>query len=101
MLLGRTALEAIFTFQICASMATEGGYIIPTPQSSIEINTGVTQQEIGMSKPLAYQVKQKNHDSIFRPNTKDGHSVRNSLRCYPSEGGLIVVNDAGGAGAIT
>ena len=92
--------------QSASDGATEGGNIISnTLQVGMEINTGVaTQQEIGMRQTTtAYQVETgKTTTQSFGQTQKTVIAASGTpYDCYPSEGGLIVVNDAGGAGAIT
>lgn len=85
---------------------TEGGNITSNLTTvSMEINAGLAlTQEIGMKQTTtAYQVETgKTTTQSFGQTQKTVLAASGTpYACYPSEGGLIVVNDAGGAGAIT
>ena len=88
------------------AIPTEGGNITSNLTTvSMEINTGIALgQEIGMKQTTtAYQVETgKTTTQSFGQTQKTVLTASGTpYACYPSEGGLIVVNDAGGAGAFT
>tara|TARA_A100001391_G_scaffold40259_3_gene22551 strand:+ start:3726 stop:5909 length:2184 start_codon:yes stop_codon:yes gene_type:complete len=95
--------------QSASDGATEGGNIISNAsQVGMELNAGIAQaQEIGMRQTTqAHQVETgktttQSFGQTQKTVTAPAVAPATTHDCYPSEGGLIVVNDVGGAGAIT